>query len=57
MVMFKWIRSRRPRSEADIAPAEDDVERDSGDEEYAAHTEDEHEISPSGLTRVKTDEI
>jgi hypothetical protein len=55
--MFKWIRSRRPRPEPDIAPEEDEAERDSGEEEYASHTEDEHEVGPSGLTRVKTDDI
>ncbi len=55
--MFKWIRSRRPRPEPDIAPEEGEVERDSGEEEYASHSEDEHEVDPTGQTRVKTNGI
>jgi hypothetical protein len=55
--MFKWIRARRSRPEPDPTPEADEVERDSGEEEYASQAEDDREVAPSGLTRVKTDDI
>ena len=55
--MFKWIRARRPRPEPDLTPEADEVERDSGEEEYASQSEEDREVAPSGLTRVKTDDI
>jgi hypothetical protein len=55
--MFKWIRSRRTRAERDLGPESAEDKEDSGEEEYASEEEDEHEVAPSGLTRVKTDDI
>ena len=55
--MFQWIRSRRRRRERDLRPESAEDKRDSGEEEYASHEEDDHEVSPSGVTRVKTDDI
>jgi hypothetical protein len=55
--MFKWIRARRPRPESDLTPETDEAERDSGEEEFASQEEDDREIAPSGLTRIKTDDI
>jgi hypothetical protein len=55
--MFKWIRARRSRPEPELTPEADEVERDSGEEEYASQREDDREVAPSGLTRVKTDDI
>jgi hypothetical protein len=55
--MFKWIRSRRPRGERDFEPESAEDKQDSGEEEYASHEEDDREVAPSGLTRVKTDDI
>jgi hypothetical protein len=36
-------------------PRED--ERDSGEEEHESHEEEEREGAPSGMTRMKTDNI
>jgi hypothetical protein len=55
--MFEWLRSRRRRSEADLVPETPADRRDSGEEEYESHEEDEHEVGPSGMTRVNTDKI
>jgi hypothetical protein len=55
--MFKWIRSRRPRREPDLRPESAEDKRDSGEEEYASHEEDDREVAPDGQTRVKTDHI
>jgi hypothetical protein len=57
IVMFKWIRSRRPRRERDFDPESAEDKHDSGEEEYASDEEDDREVAPSGLTRVKTDDI
>jgi len=57
IVMFKWIWSRRPRGEPDLGPESAEDKHDSGEEEYASHEEDDREVAPSGLTRVKTDDI
>jgi len=57
IVMFKWIRSRRTRGERDLGPESAEDKEDSGEEEYASEEEDDHEVAPSGLTRVKTDDI
>ena len=54
--MFKWLRSRRrDTSETVSEPVEAD--RDAGEEEIESHEEFEDEVAPSGMTRVKTDEI
>jgi hypothetical protein len=55
--MFKWIQSRRRKRQQDRVPEPPQVERDSGEEEYESHEEDEREVGPSGMTRVKTDNI
>jgi hypothetical protein len=55
--MFNWIRSLRPRRERDFGPESAEDKQDSGEEEYASHEEDDREAAPSGLTRVKTDDI
>jgi hypothetical protein len=34
-----------------------EVERDLGEEEYKSREEDEREVAPSGMTRIKADEI
>lgn len=54
--MFKWLQSRRVRRNPDVV-SEREGERDSGEEEYESHEEDEHEVGPSGMTRMKTDGI
>ena len=55
--MFKWIRSRRPRREPDLRPESAEDKRDSGEDEYASHEEEDREVAPGGQTRVKTDHI
>jgi hypothetical protein len=55
--MFKWLESRRRRRKPDLMPESREVERDSGEEEYESHEEDDREVGPSGMTRVKTDDI
>jgi hypothetical protein len=55
--MFKWIRSRRPRRDSDLAPESAEDKRDSGEEEYASHEEEDREVAPDGETRVKTEDI
>ena len=55
--MFKWIRSRLPRRERDLRPESAEDQRDSGEEEYASHEDDDREVAPDGQTRVKTDNI
>jgi hypothetical protein len=51
------MRERRRRRQLDAAPEPRQVERDSGEEEYEADEEDDREVSPSGMTRAKTDNI
>jgi hypothetical protein len=48
--------SRRSDQEHSV-PSPPQVERDSGEEEYESEQEIEREIAPSGVTRVKTDNI
>jgi hypothetical protein len=55
--MFKWIRSRGSRRQEDSQPEPQQVERDSGEEEYESREELEEETGPSGMTRAKTDNI
>jgi hypothetical protein len=57
IVMFKWMRSRRPSRDRELRPESAEDKRDSGEEEYASHEEDDREIAPDGQTRVKTDDI
>jgi hypothetical protein len=53
--MFKWLRSRRHDSTESVSePVESD---DTGEDAYESEEEVDSEISPSGMTRVKTDEI
>jgi hypothetical protein len=51
------MRLRRRRHQQNSVPEPQQVERDSGEEEYESHEEAEREIGPTGLTRVKTDKI
>jgi hypothetical protein len=51
------MQSRRRRRQSDVVPEPRQVERDSGEEEYDADEEDDREISPSEMTRAKTDNI
>jgi hypothetical protein len=46
-----------PRRAEDSVPDPNDADRDSGEEEYAADEELAREVAPSGMTRVKTDNI
>jgi hypothetical protein len=55
--MFKWMQSRRRRMAEDSVPDPNEADRDSGEEEYAADEELAREVAPSGMTRVKTDNI
>ena len=55
--MFKWLESRRRRRKLDLMAEPREVERDSGEEEYESQEEDEREVGPSGMTRMKTDGI
>ena len=55
--MFKWLQSRRGTRNPDMESKPPEVERDSGEEEYESHEEDEREVGPSGMTRAKTDGI
>jgi len=55
--MFRWIRSRRAGRDRDRTPESADDKRDSGEEEYAPHEEDDRQVAPDGQTRVKTDDI
>jgi len=55
--MFKWLRSRRRGREPDVVPEPRQVERDSGEEEYESHEEEDREVNPSAMTRAKTDNI
>jgi hypothetical protein len=53
--VFKWIRARSSRPTPE--PEQRETVRDSGEEEEEALEEDDREVGPSELTRVKTDEI
>jgi hypothetical protein len=55
--MFKWMHLRPRRRKLDSVPEPSEVERDSGEEEYESHQEAEAEVAPSGMTRVKTDNV
>jgi hypothetical protein len=57
--MFKWMRFRRHREPESMEsmPKSSETDRDSGEEEYEAHEEDAEEVSPGGMTRIKTDDI
>jgi hypothetical protein len=51
------LQSRRRKRQADVVPEPHQVERDSGEEEYASQEEDDREVDPSEMTRMKTDNI
>jgi hypothetical protein len=55
--MFKWMHLRPRRRKLDSVPEPSEVERDSGEEEYESHEEAEGEVAPSGMTRIKTDNV
>jgi len=46
--MFKWIRSRRPSRDRDLKPESAEDKRDSGEEEYASHEEDDQFFAHEG---------
>lgn len=54
--MFKWMRSFRRGGEPDVVP-EPRQERDSGEDVYESEEEEDREVSPSAMTRAKTDNI
>jgi hypothetical protein len=56
-VMFKWLQSRRRRPQPELVAEPREDERDSGEEELESHEEEEREAAPSGVTRMKTDNI
>jgi hypothetical protein len=56
-VIFKWLQTRRAKRQQDLVGDAQQAERDSGEEEYESEEEFEHEVAPSGMTRVKTDDI
>ena len=53
--MFKWMRLRRVQPLLDSEARDSD--RDSGEDAYESEKEEQREIAPSGMTRVKTDDI
>ena len=53
--MFKWMHVRRRK--LDLVPEPSEVDRDSGEEEYESSEEAEREEAPSGMMRVKTDNV
>jgi hypothetical protein len=55
--MFKWLQSRRRRPQSELVAEPREDERDSGEEDLESHEEEEHESAPSGMTRLKTDDI
>ncbi|HKC22611.1 MAG TPA: hypothetical protein VKB64_08885 [Gaiellaceae bacterium] len=55
--MFKWLQKRRGKDQQDATDKPQQGDRDSGEEEYESEEEFEEEVSPSGLTRAKTDNI
>jgi hypothetical protein len=57
IAMFKWIRSRRPSRNGELTPESAEDKRDSGEDEYDSHEEDDREVAPDGQTRLKTDNI
>ena len=57
IVVFKWMDSFRRRRRPDPVVLPSDADRDSGEEELESHEEEAEESAPSGMTRIKTDEI
>jgi hypothetical protein len=55
--MFKWLRTRRGQPPEHVAAETEQRDRDSGEEEYESEEELEEEVAPSGMTRLKTDDI
>jgi hypothetical protein len=55
--MFKWLQSRRRRPQQDLVVEPREDERDSGEEERESLEEEEREAAPSGMTKMKTDNI
>ncbi len=54
---FKWLDSLRGRSEPESNAETPEDARDTGEDEYESQAEEERESSPTGLPRIKTDEI
>jgi hypothetical protein len=58
--MFKWMRSRRRHGGSESMesmPKSSETDRDSGEEEYESHEDEAEEVSPDGMTRMKTEDI
>jgi len=51
------LQSRRRKRRPDVVPEPHQVERDSGEEEYESQEEEDREVDPSEMTRMKTDNI
>jgi hypothetical protein len=50
------MQSRRRKRQPDVVPEPHQVGRDSGEEKYESQEED-REVDPSEMTRMKTDDI
>jgi hypothetical protein len=55
--MFQWLRTRRGKQPQAVPAETEQADRDSGEEEYESEEELEDEVAPSGMTRLKTDDI
>jgi hypothetical protein len=55
--MVRWIRWHRRRREPDPVSEPREADRDTGEDEYESHEEEAREAGPSGMTRVKTDNV
>jgi hypothetical protein len=56
-MVFKWLQSRWSQRGSESMPESTETDRDSGEEEYESHEEESREAAPSGLTRLKTDDL
>ncbi len=54
---FKWLDALRGRSEPESNAETAEDERDTGEDEYESEEEQARESSPSGLPRIKTDDL
>ena len=54
---FKWLEAFRGRAKPETKAEAPGDARDTGEDEYESQEEEEREISPSGLPRIKTDDI
>jgi hypothetical protein len=54
---FKWLDALRGRPDPEATPETPDDRRDTGEDAYESFEEAEDESSPTGLPRIKTDDI